>query len=235
MKFTKFISEITKSLLAWVGLFMDIISGIVYLNPELVEKLSFLNVVQKYLFVWVALGTFFIIWSAWKVTNKLLEEEKKKSLSFPHTNLEQKHLGNGDNVGRDKIQNFYPDNKKKDKRIVIDEISELLTKAVEDVKWLANSAFRLIAENDFEEKSKSASKSGKEFQDYLKYNEQYFSKSERKILNEIDFFMWNEIDNINQAKVFGNQGLWALSTNKINSEIDTMRNKILDEFQKINS
>jgi hypothetical protein len=114
MKFLEFVSELIKSFWAWVGFIMDIISGIVYVNPNLVEKFSFLNVFHKYLLVWIVLGTFLIVLSAWRITNKILEKRKKTKTSEPST-TEEYHVESG-GVGKQKaeiINNFFGDSKKK--------------------------------------------------------------------------------------------------------------------------
>lgn len=191
MKFTKFIFEIMKSVWTWVGLLMDIIGGIVYLKPDLAEKFSFFNVVQEYLTVWVILGIFLVIWSAWKVTNIILTE-REKSTPSNFTHIEENNApvlynssGNTFNTQND-IKVIIPDSKKKDELFEIhNEILVLMNKAIEDITWFTNG-YQIESEPSLDEKKKAAFYSGKAFHEYLEKNKHLFREDLSNFLEDLD-------------------------------------------------
>jgi len=113
MKFTEFFFSIVKSLWAWIGLFMDIIGGIIYANPSLGDKISFANVIHQYWWAWILVGTLLIIWGAWEVVKKIVKENK---ISEKSNDYEEYHVESGA-VGKqeaEKIENYFGVNKKKE-------------------------------------------------------------------------------------------------------------------------
>lgn len=164
MKFTEFISEIIKSFWAWAGLLMDILSGIVYVNPNLIETFTFLNVIQKHLFLWVSLGTFLIIWSAWKVTDKILKEREKIISTNHQIHIEENNAsflnnsnGNTFNTQNNDVKVIISDPKKKEnlnkldrlvQEIVADIVnSKIYSDRVKQAKQRANEFFEFSQGN----------------------------------------------------------------------------------------
>ena len=112
-----FVSIIVKPFWKWTGLFMDLLGIIIYVKPDLTDKLSFSKLLQNYWWVWVLVGT--VIWTfatAWQYA-KEKAEIKKLTLekSKPETSQDNSNGGIGfqNSVFNAPVNISQPESKKK--------------------------------------------------------------------------------------------------------------------------
>lgn len=104
---------------------MDIIGGIIYVNPNLVEELSFASLIQKYWWLWIVIGTFLIILAAWEAAKKM---EKSQHTSKSQVTENYDFSGAESPIGKqqaDKIENYFGQRegkKKEDKAFDLDSL-----------------------------------------------------------------------------------------------------------------
>lgn len=156
------VSIIFGSVYSKIGWFMDLIGIIVYVKPEWTEKLSFSNLIQQYLPLWISIGSILLVLSiAYEASKKIRENSKNNLSNSGSIDIIGGDKFSGDKVMGDKVsgdKNVYQINgKKKDieSEEIIKDILDLLSSFEKKFEMVRHSSDRennlsIFKETEFE-------------------------------------------------------------------------------------